>query len=364
METEKANVLYVDDEMHLLNAFEAAFKNYYNVFVAQSALEAINILRKQPIAVVIADQRMPDMTGIQFFEAILPEYPDSIRILMSGYSDADIIIRAINEGQVFRYISKPWDENELKLSVDVAIKIYRLSRENRDKINKMHEESIKRERILNLFRKYVPNHVVDQSLSTSSENLFSGELRNVTILFSSIDNLTKNTEKTDPQKTLKYLNTYFSLMSSIIENHKGTVDKFIGGQILAIFGAPMSSIHSENNAVFCALAMMNSLKEFNETNAALIGHETSISAAIHSGECVTGNIGSQQYISYTVIGDVMNTTARILELAEEKQNTLFITEPVYNAVKDDFLITPLGTKEIRGKKNSVSIFQVSGTKFK
>src|SRR5437899_9131593 len=118
MNEQIVNILYIDDEIHNLNAFRASFRRLYNVFIAESAEEGKIILEKNDIHIIITDQRMPKITGIEFLESIIKKYPDPIRMLLTGYSDITAVVDAINKGQVYRYISKPWNDEELKLNID------------------------------------------------------------------------------------------------------------------------------------------------------------------------------------------------------------------------------------------------------
>ena len=136
-------VLYVDDEIHNLNSFKAAFRRDFNIFTAQSAREGRRILDQNEIAVIVTDQRMPGMTGIEFLESIIPVYPDTIRILLTGFSDINAVMDAINRGQVYKYLVKPWADDELKMYIQNAMEIYHLRKENRDlslKLEKANEQ--------------------------------------------------------------------------------------------------------------------------------------------------------------------------------------------------------------------------------
>ena len=130
-------VLYVDDEIHNLNSFKAAFRRDFEIHVAQSAREARKVLDQNEIAVIVTDQRMPVMTGIEFLESIIPVYPDTIRILLTGFSDVNAVMDAINRGQVYKYLVKPWADEELRMYVQNAIEIYHLRRENRELAKKL-----------------------------------------------------------------------------------------------------------------------------------------------------------------------------------------------------------------------------------
>ncbi len=124
MAVAKPTILYVDDEENNLNGFRAAFRQDYIVHLAGSAKEAIEILDKEPIQIIITDQRMPDITGVEFLSAIIDTHPDPIRMLITGYDDIEPVIQSINKGQVYRYISKPWEQHNLKIDIDNAYEIY------------------------------------------------------------------------------------------------------------------------------------------------------------------------------------------------------------------------------------------------
>ncbi|MEZ4525039.1 MAG: response regulator [Desulfobacterales bacterium] len=119
--SDKPNVLYIDDEKPNLTGFKYMFRQYYNIFLANSADEGYEILEKEKIDIIIADQRMPRETGVEFFQRILPRYPDSIRMLLTGYSDIEAVIDAINKGKIFYYFRKPWKEEEVRLVIAKAL---------------------------------------------------------------------------------------------------------------------------------------------------------------------------------------------------------------------------------------------------
>lgn len=131
MSAPKPAILYVDDEVNNLTGFKAAFRRDYTVHVANSAKEAEEALGKHEIHVIVSDQRMPDVTGVQFFQSILQKYPNPVRILLTGYADLEAVVQAINEGHVYRYITKPWEERDLKLAIDNALIFYHTQNELR-----------------------------------------------------------------------------------------------------------------------------------------------------------------------------------------------------------------------------------------
>ena len=127
---EKIKILYVDDEENNLQAFKATFRRDYKIFLAISAKVGEEILAKEDIDIIITDQRMPEKTGVEFLESIIPIHPRPIRLLLTGYTDIQAVIDAINKGQVYHYLTKPWEEDYLRTVIKNAFEVYSLRREN------------------------------------------------------------------------------------------------------------------------------------------------------------------------------------------------------------------------------------------
>jgi len=133
MADDKIKVLYVDDEENNLLSFKATFRLKYAVLTALGADEAKRILSENPdIEVIVTDQRMPKMTGVEFLESTLEEFPDQVRILLTGYADMTAVVDAINKGKIFHYITKPWDEEELDLVILRAHEVYKKRKEDQE----------------------------------------------------------------------------------------------------------------------------------------------------------------------------------------------------------------------------------------
>ncbi|MGH2643611.1 MAG: response regulator, partial [Chitinophagaceae bacterium] len=139
---------YIDDEVNNLAAFKANFRRMYQVFTTDSISEAKKILSENEIHIIISDQRMPEMSGIDFFSSILESNPEPIRMLLTGYADINAVIGAINKGRVYKYFSKPWDENDLKENIEKAYELYHLRKENTELTNKLMDVNHKLEFLL------------------------------------------------------------------------------------------------------------------------------------------------------------------------------------------------------------------------
>jgi len=145
MSNDKINVLYIDDEEHNLTSFKASFRRIFNVYTAESAEEGGKLLETETIHVILSDQRMPKMTGIEFFESIKDSHPEPIRILITGYTDINAVVDAINRGQVYKYLTKPWNEEDVKNFVEKAYEVFRLRRENIELTEKLIDANKKLE---------------------------------------------------------------------------------------------------------------------------------------------------------------------------------------------------------------------------
>lgn len=133
MEDEKIiNILYVDDEVSNLNMFKANFRMHYNITLAKSAEEGKKVLENQEIHIIITDQRMPNETGVEFLASIVEKYPEPIRMLLTGYADIEAVIEAINKGKIYHYISKPWEDQHLRVTIDKAYEVYSLRKHNKE----------------------------------------------------------------------------------------------------------------------------------------------------------------------------------------------------------------------------------------
>ncbi|HOP03006.1 MAG TPA: response regulator [Tenuifilaceae bacterium] len=120
MTSEKKNILYVDDEKLNLELFRINFRNDYNIFLANSAKEGLEILGSEHINVIISDLKMPDMNGIELIETIKKESPEKICILLTAFMEPEVMLQAINQELVFRYVIKPWTKTNLKNIIELA----------------------------------------------------------------------------------------------------------------------------------------------------------------------------------------------------------------------------------------------------
>ncbi|MDH5605065.1 MAG: ATP-binding protein [Cyclobacteriaceae bacterium] len=143
MKIDKFDILYVDDEQDNLDVFESTFWKDYNLHLANSGPEAIEILEKEKIHLIITDQRMPSMTGIEFLEKVIDRYPEPVRIILTGLSDVQTIMDSVNKGKVYHYITKPWRKEDISHVINNALETYTLKEENKLLLQKLQVSNAK-----------------------------------------------------------------------------------------------------------------------------------------------------------------------------------------------------------------------------
>jgi adenylate cyclase len=213
----------------------------------------------------------------------------------------------------------------------------------------------KNEHIRNLFGKYVHKDVLKQLMEEGKDIQLGGEKKDVTVLFSDIRGFTSFSEIMSPEELTTLLNDYLSAMSPQILEEKGTIDKFIGDAIMAFWNAPLTIPHHTLHAVRAALRMEDRLKTFNhEHNANL-----AIGIGLHKGEVIVGNVGSQDRVNYTILGDVVNTGSRLEGLTKKYGVGILVSEEVREAVDDIHIaFRKLDVITVKGKSEPTTLYEV------
>jgi adenylate cyclase len=358
----RSTILYVDDEESNLTVFEAAYEDDYRIFTAMSARAALSVLRKNRVDLIITDQRMPQMTGVQLLEAIQSEYPDTIRMILTGYSDIEAVIQAINTGRVDLYLTKPYDVAALRITIHRALELKHVEDRNRALLRSL-ERAIEREKRIRMeFQHYVPEAVANAILTGDGiVRAMKGESRIVTIVFARIREFRRIARRLGSEEVLRLLDTYYDTMNRVIRRHKGFLAEMSSDEILAIFGAPVSSIANEENAVLAAKEMLCALPGFVEEHRATIGDEVlQLGIGIHRGEVIAGNIGSERRMKYGVIGDPVNVASRIQNEASGEGSEILLSDGVKEWLEPDgpIILEEVGERSLRGKSEPMRLYRV------
>jgi adenylate cyclase len=210
------------------------------------------------------------------------------------------------------------------------------------------------------FQRLLSPNLVDQVVQGKLQLEKGGALSEVTLLFSDIRGFTSMSESRAPQEIVRMLNEYFELMVDVIFKYQGTLDKFVGDEIIALFGAPVAMDNAEVKAVQCALDMLQVLSEFNRVRVSEGQNEIKIGIGINTGMVVTGAIGSSRALQYTAIGDAMNTTARLCSVAQPGQ--VILSEATFRKVAGHIAAVPLPDVRVKGKSEELRIYNAVGVR--
>jgi adenylate cyclase len=208
------------------------------------------------------------------------------------------------------------------------------------------------------FQRLLSPNLVDQVVKGKLQLEKGGALSEVTLLFSDIRGFTSMSESRAPEDIVRMLNEYFELMVDVVFKYEGTLDKFVGDEIIALFGAPVGVMHAELKAVECALDMMRVLNEFNRTRISEGLHEIKIGIGINTGTVVTGAIGSSRALQYTAIGDPVNTASRLCSVAQPGQ--IILSEATYRKVQGEVAAIPLPPVRVKGKADELRVYNAVG----
>lgn len=225
-----------------------------------------------------------------------------------------------------------------------------------DAFNDMAKGLEEREFIKSTFQKFVHKDIVNDLLKNPDKIRVGGEKKKVTILFADIRGFTSISEKLSPEEIISMLNEYFAASIKIINEHGGVLDKFIGDAMMITFGVPVEAEDDPIRAVKTALLMRKRVEELNATRSDAGKTPIKMGFGINTGYVIAGNVGSEDRMEYTVLGDVVNTASRIEGLSRNME--VLVTESTYDEVKDLVKSTEKGESALKGKSGMLKIYEI------
>ena len=370
--TEKRHtVMLVDDEKHNLDVISMILEKDYHVIVAHDGLDALEKIAALPpgeeIHLIIADQRMPRLTGVGLFSQTKELMPDAVRILLTGFSDANAMISSINEGQVYKFLMKPIEPNDLTVTVRRCLEWRQLRLDNVQLVISLKRRVNEVENLVISFEKFVPRQFLSRVASEGIQNVKNfpigkAESGFVTILFADIRSFTTLSESMTPQEVLDFLNGLFQRLGGPVHRNHGFVDKFMGDAIMALFDSPDGERDSQvHNALRAATEMVASLDAYNLERAALGLAPVKIGIGIHTGPVIIGTVGVEERMDLTVLGDSVNVAARLEKLNKEYGASIIVSASTREVMTDDsaYHWRELGCLPIRGRSNPMVVYEVT-----
>lgn len=251
------------------------------------------------------------------------------------------------------FTSNAFTEKDLQICTGMAAQAA-ISIQNARLASRIEREAQTRAQISRL----IPPSVVEQVVQGKLTIEKGGRLNEITMLFSDIRGFTTMSDGRPAQEVVNTLNEYFEVMVDVLFKYSGTLDKFVGDEIIGLFGAPIAIEDAPYKAVSCALAMLQALEEFNRTRAAENLAAIRIGIGINTGNVITGAIGSTRALQYTAIGDAMNVASRLVNVAGSGE--IIISEDTYRYVAGRVEATQLPPVKVKGKAEELKVYRVTG----
>lgn len=334
----------------------------------QSALAAI---RSTPPDLVLLDILMPQMDGHEVLnhmrrENLLHHIPV---VVVSAVDDQSSIARCIEAG-ADDYLIKPFNQVLLRSRITGSLEKKRLRDQEEEiqrqikaynrQLEQQVQEQVEQITAAELKRaklsRYLSPNVVDEILKSEKELVLGGDRKRVTVLFSDIRGYSRVSREMGVDAVVQMLNDHFTAMARIIFDCGGTLDKFIGDSVMAVFGSPFSSGEDERNAILAAWQMQLMVTQRLAKADAIPEGGLQIGIGINTGDVIAGNIGCPQQMDFTVIGDTVNLSSRLTEIA--KPGDIIVGEPTVDHVREDFQFENIGKHQFKNFADPVRCFRL------
>ncbi|MFK5971009.1 MAG: response regulator [Candidatus Marithrix sp.] len=354
-------ILCVDDEPTILDSLKielkTAFGDKFLIETAESGEEAIDLVEellgdKYELPLIISDYIMPNLKGDELLKHIHNISPKTLKIMLTGQADINAVGNAIKYANLYRYIAKPWNTEDLILTISEAVKSYFQEQQIIIK-NKELERRVK------TFHKFVPAQFLSLLQIEDCDQIQIGTCINkeMTIMFADIRGFTTLSENMTPQENFNFINAYLSQMEPIIDKYYGFIDKYIGDGIMALFPT------NADDAVQAALEMLKILAKYNLTRGRPERPVINIGIGIHTGSLMLGTVGGKNRMDCTVISDSVNLASRVEGLNKVYDTSMLITEQTYQQLSEvaKYNIRVIDRVTVKGKSQAVTIYEIFDT---
>ena len=373
--TDRDTVLIVDDEARVLDSLEALLAMDYRVLRAERPEVALALLAAEPVALVISDQRMPGMTGTELLARCREVAPDTVRVLLTAFTDADALMESINAANIYQFLLKPWDPPELIHTVRRGVERHRLAVERdallRDLAAKnahleatlldlrLHQDRALREAgVRAQLQRYVSPRLAEMALDNADLLEAPADWREATVVFADIRGYTRLIETTPAPVVIRLLDGYLNRMLEVIFRHQGTVEQLIGDEIVVLFGVTERTGDAPRRAVSAALDMVAAVRELSAEWALARRRRFDIGVGIASGPVMAGTIGSAERRELIVVGRPMIAAARIQRMTRLFDAHIIAAQSTFRDVEALVEHRSLGAPKLKGLKGRETLHEI------
>jgi len=363
--TKSQAIICIDDEPTILQSLQRELRTTLGkeveIEIASGGDEALELLAELleegfDIPLIISDYVMPEMKGDEVLKRIHQMSPDSLKIMLTGQASFEGVTNAINGAKLYRYIAKPWEMDDLTLTVREAVKSYVQARQLAQQNAQLKAMNQELERLNRAFVRFVPSEFLDCLNRESIADVQLGDQveRKMSVLFSDIRAFTRLSEAMTPQENFAFINQYLARMEPAIVQNSGFIDKYIGDGIMALFG------QTPNTAVQAGVDMLHALHELNAVRREQDQEPIAIGIGINTGQLMLGTVGGPCSMSGTVISDAVNLASRLETLTKRYGISLIISGCTFGLLEnpDQFAIRWIGQAQVKGKSDMIAAYEV------
>ena len=353
-------IICVDDEAMILTSLREQLREVndwgFSVEVTTDGEDALELLDElliegEQVPLFISDQIMPGIKGDELLKRVKERSPETRGVLLTGQADLRAVERAVNQANLYRYLSKPWEQSDLLMTVRSAIESFLTDQELIARQCELQETN-------KVFRRFVPEPFLRRiaTKGVTGIEVGYGELVEVTILFSDIRGFTSISEQMSPPNLMRMLNSYFAALSEPIHQNGGFIDKYIGDAIMAIFDGP----NHAQRALEAAVDMQRALTQWNQKQSLPLRS----GIGLHSGEVVIGTVGTHKRMDSTVLGDNVNLCARLEGLTKEHGHPIIVSKQTLDFISHhdeqrSWEAHLLGSTQVKGRMEAVEYYHVT-----
>ncbi|MBF0389994.1 MAG: response regulator [Desulfamplus sp.] len=357
----RAVILCVDDENIVLDTLKEQLKRpfgkEFNIQTIDNGAEALEFFKellseKVDIPVIITDHAMPGLKGDELIIEVCKLNLETRNILLTGQADANAVGNVVNNANLYRYISKPWEQDDLVLTTREAINSYFESKQLKEalehllKLNRAYQRFVPHEFLKTLGK----DSIIDVQLNDQVQKRMS-------ILFSDIRQFSTLSESMTPEENFRFINSYLNQMGPLVRENHGFIDKYIGDAIMALFD------RRADDAIAAAILMLVRLAAYNQGRQRA-GYKTiQIGIGINTGNLILGTLGEENRMEGTVISDAVNVASRLEGLTKQYRIPLIISEHTFNDLENpaNYAIRFIDRVLVKGKSEPLSIYEVFDT---
>lgn len=318
----------------------------YDTLVAYDGPSALTLADAAQPDLIILDVNMPGMSGFQVCAQLKQEArtADIPVLMLTAQADVESRVTGLGLGAE-DYLTKPYSPAELMARVKTRLR----AKTESDHLRQTQEV------VRQTFERFVSPMVVQRLLEDPSQVQLGGKLQDVTVLFSDLEGFTGVSERSEPEQLLSVLNQYHAHVVQAIVAYGGTVNKFIGDGVMALYNTPLPQAQHALQAVRTACEIRATLASFVERFPA--AYRMRINFGIHSGQAVVGNVGTAQLMEFTAVGDTVNLAARLQQLSDGGQ--IIISEATWQQLDGKVQTQPIGLRAVKGRAELVMLYAVA-----